>query len=74
MLLLAPVLFIGWKLFRRTSFVRPSQADLVWERPTVDAYEATFMDPPVGFWTELVQMVGIKRQKGGSDRRRSSVA
>jgi len=29
-------------------------ADLVWERPTIDAYEASFMDPPVGFWTELV--------------------
>ncbi len=50
------------------------RADLIWERPTVDAYESTFLDPPVGFWTEIIQMVGIKRQKGGVDRRRSSVA
>lgn len=74
MLILAPVLFVGWKLIKRTSFVKPTEADLVWERPVVDAYEETFIDPPVGFWKEMVQLVGIGRKKGGNDRRRSSVA
>jgi amino acid transporter len=68
----APITFTFWKVFKRTSFVKPHQADFAWERPTVDAYEATFMDPPVGFWTEIVQLVGFKR-KGRTDRRRSSV-
>ncbi|OQO13216.1 hypothetical protein B0A48_01444 [Cryoendolithus antarcticus] len=74
MLILAPIFFFTWKLIKKTKIVTPMRADLTWERPTVDAYESTFLDPPVGFWTEIIQMVGIKRQKGGVDRRRSSVA
>ncbi|KIW19458.1 hypothetical protein PV08_00030 [Exophiala spinifera] len=69
-----PPLFIIWKLVKRTRMVRPEEADLVWERPTVDAYEETIIDPPVGFWTEMLQLIGLKRHKGGNDqRRRSSV-
>lgn len=71
MLILAPVLFIGWKLIHRTKFVKASEADLVWERPIVDAYEASFLSEPVGFWQEMIQLVGIGR--GKRDRRRSSV-
>lgn len=74
MLILAPILFIFWKVMKKTKFVSSSQADLVWERPIVDAYEETFLDPPVGFWTEMIQMVGLKRQKGGNDRRAASVS
>lgn len=44
------ILLVGWKLLKRTKFVGVSEIDLVWERPTIDAYEATFIDPPVGFW------------------------
>lgn len=50
----------------------PSQADLVWDRPVIDAYEATFLGPPVGFWTEMGQLIGIGRHKGGNEQRRSS--
>lgn len=50
MLIVAPILFITWKLIHRTKFVKASDADLVWERPTIDAYEETFYSPPVGFW------------------------
>lgn len=46
----------------------------MWERPTVDAYEATFIDPPVGFWREILQMFGIARMKGGNDKRQGSIA
>ena len=41
------VLFIGWKLIKRTKFIGAYEMDLVWERPTIDAYEATFYDEPV---------------------------
>ncbi|CAK1364004.1 General amino acid permease AGP2 [Cercospora beticola] len=73
MLILAPILFIGWKVIKRTKFIGSHEADLIWERPTIDAYEATFIDPPNGFWREMLQMVGIGRKKFGQDRRRSSV-
>lgn len=73
MQIVIPPLFLIWKLIKRTKFVRPHEADLVWERPTVDAYEETFIDPPVGFWREMGQMVGIRRRKGGNDRRLSRV-
>lgn len=63
------LLFTFWKVFKKTKFVGPYEADLVWERPTIDAYEATFLDPPTGFWKEMGQMVGIGRVKGGNDQR-----
>lgn len=68
-----PLLFIGWKLLKRTKWVGKHEADLVWERPTIDAYEASFVDPPVGFWREILQLVGIKRIKGGNDKRQGSI-
>ncbi|KAK5098858.1 hypothetical protein LTS08_006236 [Lithohypha guttulata] len=71
MLLLAPLNFIVWKLLKKTKFVKSHEADLVWEAPVVDAYEASFTSAPVGFWTEMLQLVGIGRKKRD---RRSSVA
>lgn len=61
MAILAPIFFFGWKVLKRTKVVKPHEADLVWERPVVEAYEATFVNEPVGFWTEMVQLVGFKR-------------
>ncbi|KAK6380743.1 hypothetical protein LTS17_004943 [Exophiala oligosperma] len=71
MVIVAPVLFVGWKLLKKTRFVGPREADLVWERPVVDAYEASFITPPVGFWTEMLQLVGLRR--GKKDVRRESI-
>ncbi|KAG6126851.1 hypothetical protein E4U22_005778 [Claviceps purpurea] len=62
MQLLAPVLFFGWKLFKRTKTVKPHETDLVWQRPIIDQYEASLRHPPVGFWTELGRLVGINRK------------
>lgn len=71
LLLLAPITFTSWKLIKRTKFVKASEADLVWERPIVDAYEESFFTPPIGFWAEMLQLVGIGRKKKD---RRSSIA
>ena len=68
------ILFIFWKFYKKTKWVGKYEADLVWERPTVDAYEATFIDPPVGFWREMGQLFGIRRNKGGNDRREGSIS
>ncbi|KIW13296.1 hypothetical protein PV08_08484 [Exophiala spinifera] len=63
MVIVAPVLFVGWKVIKRTRLVGAREADLVWERPVVDAYEASFVTPPAGFWTEILQLVGLRRDK-----------
>ncbi|KAF4468760.1 General amino acid permease AGP2 [Fusarium albosuccineum] len=63
MVFLAPILYFGWKLVKRTSVIKAADADLVWEKPMIDAYEAAFEEEPVGFWTEMAQMMGFKRQK-----------
>ena len=70
---LAPILYVGWKLIKRTKRVKSVEADLVWERPVIDAYEATFTAPPIGFWTEMGQMVGIGRKKKDNVRNMSVV-
>ena len=63
MVIVAPILFVGWKLFKKTKIVRPLEADLVWERPVIDAYEASFTEAPIGFWAEMLRLVGIGRNK-----------
>ena len=68
MQLIAPVAFIFWKFFKETKYVKPSELDLEWERPIVDAYEATFVNPPLGFWTEMGQLIGIKRHLRDDER------
>ncbi|OOQ90182.1 General amino acid permease AGP2 [Penicillium brasilianum] len=63
MVLAAPVLFFGWKIFKRTKFIKAHEADLIWDRPIIDAYEATFTEYSPGFWTEILQMFGLRRKK-----------
>jgi yeast amino acid transporter len=63
MQLVAPVLYVGWKLFKRTKILKPAEIDLVWERPIIDAYEEGFQGEVVGFWAEVLQLVGIGRHK-----------
>lgn len=52
MIIVCTVLFLGWKLVKKTKFVKPLEADLVWEKPIVDAYEAS-IDPPLGLWEDI---------------------
>jgi len=61
MQVIMPLFFIGWKLIKKTRFVRPHEADLIWEAPTIDRYESQFTHDPPGFWMEMGWLVGIKR-------------
>lgn len=72
MQIVIPPLFLIWKIIKRTKFVKSHEADLVWERPLIDAYEASFTDPPTSFWRECGQLVGLGRTKRGNDKRRPS--
>jgi amino acid transporter len=61
MVIIAPITFTSWKLIKKTKWLKPHEVDLVWDAPLIDAYESSFISPPVGFWTELLQLVGLKR-------------
>ena len=61
MVIVAPILFIFWKVFKKTKWLAPHEVDLVWDAPLIDAYEASFITPPVSFWTEMLQLIGLKR-------------
>lgn len=63
MQILAVILFTGWKIAKNTHYIRPSEVDLIWERPQVESYENTVTDLPLGFWTEMAQLVGFRRHK-----------
>ncbi|KAJ0329437.1 hypothetical protein COL5a_003995 [Colletotrichum fioriniae] len=58
---LAICLFCGWKILKRTKFIRPEHADLVWIRPTVDEHEAAMAgnENEVGLRRRLAQMVRV---------------
>ena len=65
MVLIDPVLFVGWKLIKRTKAVKPEEADRVWDRPRIDAYELAFNEPVTGFWKEILSMLtcGLRKKK-----------
>ncbi|CAK7221276.1 hypothetical protein SCUCBS95973_004439 [Sporothrix curviconia] len=60
MAILAPILFFGWKLVKRTHWRRPHEIDLTWEAPVIAAYEAQETDPVQGLWEEILEMFFIK--------------
>jgi len=69
MVFLAPTFFFGWKFLKKTKFVKSHEADLVWEKAYIDAYEASFAEETKGFWQEIGEMLmcglkGRKKQSG----------
>ncbi|KAJ4231811.1 hypothetical protein NW757_013908 [Fusarium falciforme] len=64
MQIVAVILFTGWKVTKKTKYIKPHEVDLVWERPEIDAYERSITGQPVGFWTEMLQLVTFRRSKG----------
>ncbi|CAM1511011.1 Fc.00g085240.m01.CDS01 [Cosmosporella sp. VM-42] len=66
MQIVVPILFVGWKVIKRTHWLQPHEVDLVWERPIIDAYESSITTPAVGFWTEMLRLVGIRLHKTAS--------
>lgn len=71
MLLVDPVLFLGWKLWRKTKFIKASEEDLIWDKPIIDAYEDSLEEEHVGFWRDVGNMFGkcfVRRKKGDAER------
>lgn len=67
LLILAPCTYTFWKVVKRTKSISPLEADLVWERPEIDAYEAALTEESPGFWLEVSQMMGFNRKKHVSE-------
>ncbi|KAM0550271.1 hypothetical protein ACHAPJ_008941 [Fusarium lateritium] len=63
MLFAAPLFYFGWKFTKKTKIIKPHEADLVWERPMIDAYEASYDEDDAGFFREILQMTGIGKKK-----------
>lgn len=55
--------FTSWKVIKKTSFKRAMTTDLVWERPSIDAYEATLLEPADTFWNEMLGPLGNRRKR-----------
>jgi amino acid transporter len=68
MTILAVTLFVFWKIFKRTKFIKPHHVDLVWERPIIDAFEASTTDSMNSFWEEMGHLVFIRRHKSDFQR------
>ncbi|KAF9873724.1 histidine permease [Colletotrichum karsti] len=67
MAILAICLFCGFKVIRRTKFVRPEHADLVWIRPAVDEHEAAMADKEeVGLRRRMAQLLKVDLEHGRS--------
>ncbi|KAF1951187.1 hypothetical protein CC80DRAFT_425351 [Byssothecium circinans] len=63
MVLISPLFYFGWKIAKKTKIIKPEDVDLEWDKAFIDAYEAGYEEPRVGFWMEIVQIFGIKRNK-----------
>ncbi|KAE9575060.1 hypothetical protein CGMCC3_g9031 [Colletotrichum fructicola] len=61
MILLSIATFSGWKLFKRTSFVDPYEADLIWARPAVDLHGRLMAEVPVlGFRRSVMEFFSAR--------------
>ncbi|KAF3763287.1 hypothetical protein M406DRAFT_261482 [Cryphonectria parasitica EP155] len=67
MVFVAVVTYTVWKILKRTKVVKPEEADLVWDRPVIDAYEESLATKPVGFWTDVAMMFRWRKWKRHED-------
>lgn len=41
-----PILFVGWKIIKRTKWINPMEANLEQDQPEIEAYERTYIPVP----------------------------
>lgn len=64
MVFVAIFTFTLWKILKKTKVVKAHEADLVWEKPSIDAYEAMYDEPLTGFWYEVACILGWRQIRG----------
>lgn len=50
MVILDPILFVVWKAVKESTWRKAHEVDLIWERPEIDAYEATLPPKAKNYW------------------------
>ncbi|KAG9852574.1 putative amino acid permease, partial [Aureobasidium melanogenum] len=64
MIFVAIVTYSGWKFIKKSKLVKAHEADLVWERPLIDAYEASLVgDLSKGFWDDCAKDLGLRKRR-----------
>lgn len=63
MCFVSPILYFGWKILKRTKVVKPHEADLIWERPMIDAYESTLEVHAHAFWRSCRESIGLGKRE-----------
>ncbi|KAI7208096.1 putative amino acid permease [Hortaea werneckii] len=61
MVILDPILFIVWKLLKRTKWLKPYEVDLVWEKPEIDEYEAELPPYTGGTWNSILRFCRLRK-------------
>lgn len=61
MVILDPILFIFWKLLKRTKWLKAHEVDLVWEKPDIDAYEEELPPYTGSFWDSVLIFCRLKK-------------
>lgn len=46
MIALCPILYVGWKLFKKTKIIRPENVDLQKDLDEIDEYQRNFVPTP----------------------------
>ncbi|KAI5195088.1 hypothetical protein E4T39_08373 [Aureobasidium subglaciale] len=63
MIFVALITYTGWKFIKKSKVIRADEADLVWERPLIDAYEASLIgDQSTGFWDDCAKDLGLRKR------------
>jgi amino acid transporter len=73
MIFVCLLLFVGWKVVKRTRFVPAKMADLVWDKPVIDAYEEA-IEPPLGVWQDIWESILARLHLRPKEHRRTSLA
>ena len=70
MIFVAVILYLGWKVVKKTKIIPAKDVDLIWDAPIIDAYEDALEEEHVGLWRDVGNMFGkcfMKRKKGDAE-------
>jgi len=56
------ILYIGWKVVKKTRWLRPHEVDLKWEADLISAYEAVETEKITTFWREMLDLVMFRKK------------
>ncbi|KAI6284415.1 hypothetical protein MCOR27_002770 [Pyricularia oryzae] len=74
------MIFVGiltyttWKILHKTKIVKPHEADLIWDKPIIDAYEAQFTTEPTRFRDDIRKIFGMLKGNKSTDSERQETA